>query len=177
MNDVQLFGIVAIVIILLFNLIYYIRKCKSLEKNVNEFTRKNVDKWIDTEKSKIQKYIESNIKKEYELKLEEWESENTITIRQTAINQSKSVSIGQIGEQLAPYFPNFTYNPKDIKFIVNPIDMIVFDGLIEGYVNSVIFLEIKSKNSKLNKNENLVKDAILSKRIDWQIYRIPNINN
>ncbi len=94
------------------------------------------------------------------------------SIREDAIKRSKSILAGQFIEVIAPFFPNFPYNPKDLKFLGSPIDYIVFDGLTNGKLKEVIFLEIKSGKSKLNDNEKQLKNIIDKKAISYKEYRI-----
>ena len=73
--------------------------------------------------------------------------------REDAIKRSRSVLTGQFSEQLAPYFPDFPYSPTECKFLGKPVDFIVFKGADANDINEVIFLEVKSGNAKLNKQE------------------------
>src|SRR5687768_2570911 len=76
--------------------------------------------------------------------------QKTSAIRQDAIERSRYVTVGKVTEQIAPWLPDFPYNPKDARFIGSPIDMIVFDGCDEGDVKRVVFLEIKTSASGLS---------------------------
>ena len=53
-----------------------------------------------------------------------------------------------------------------------PIDLIVFNGMDEKNINEIIFVEIKSGDSKLSTTERKLRDCIKEKRIRWQEYRI-----
>lgn len=94
--------------------------------------------------------------------------------RKDAIQRSRSVIGGQFSEQLAPYLPNFSYLPTECKFIGKPIDFIVFKGIDEKKIDEVVFVEVKSGNSKLNSHEKNLKDTIEKKRVRWEEYRIPD---
>ena len=93
--------------------------------------------------------------------------------RKEAIMQSRSVLGGQFSEQLAPYLPNFEYLPTECRFLGKPIDFIVFKGMDEKKIDEVVFVEVKSGNSKLNAHEKNLKEAIDKKRVKWVEYRIP----
>ncbi|VVB77715.1 Endonuclease related to archaeal Holliday junction resolvase [uncultured archaeon] len=105
-------------------------------------------------------------------KQREWENQLD-GIRSDAINRSRAVLGGQFSEQLAPYLPDFNYNPSDCKFIGKPVDFIVFNGLSNGELKDITFLEIKSGDSKINGNQKKVKDVVENGRIKWEEYRIP----
>lgn len=94
--------------------------------------------------------------------------------RADAIARSRSVLAGHFSEQLAPYLPNFPFNPSECKFIGKPVDFIVFHGLDEKNVTGVSFVEVKSGRAKLTGTEKSIKDAIENKRVDWVDYRVPD---
>lgn len=93
--------------------------------------------------------------------------------RADAIARSRAVLAGHFSEQLAPYLPNFPFNPSECKFIGKPVDFIVFHGLDEKNVTGISFVEVKSGKSKLSGTEKTVKDAIENKRVQWVDYRVP----
>lgn len=96
-------------------------------------------------------------------------------LRKDAVMKSRSILAGQFSEQLAPYLPDFNFNPSECKFIGKPIDFICFSGLDDkdkNEVDEIVFVEVKSGKSKLSKMEKSVKDAIESKKVRWEEYRI-----
>lgn len=95
-----------------------------------------------------------------------------LDIRSDAINKSRAVLGGQFSEQLSPYLPNFKYNPCDCKFIGKPVDFIVFKGMNEKEISEIVFLEVKSGDSKLNSNQKYLKDAVQNGRVYWDEYRV-----
>ena len=101
----------------------------------------------------------------------QWEL-NLPKIRSESIKRSRQVIGGQFSEQLAPYLPDFPYKPTECKFMGKPIDLIVFNGMDEKNINEIIFVEIKSGDSKLSTTERKLRDCIKEKRIRWQEYRI-----
>jgi predicted Holliday junction resolvase-like endonuclease len=92
--------------------------------------------------------------------------------RKEAIMQSRAVLGGQFSEQLAPFLPNFNYSPTECRFIGKPIDFLVFKGMDNKNIEEVIFVEVKSGNSKLSQKEKSLKDAIDKKRVRWEEYRV-----
>jgi|TARA_Y100000310_G_C20648748_1_gene798186 predicted Holliday junction resolvase-like endonuclease len=102
-----------------------------------------------------------------------WESQIPLH-RKDAISKSRSVLSGMFSEQLAPYFPDFNFKPTECRFLGKPIDFIVFKGLDEKDVEEIVFVEVKSGKSKLNKTEKSLKDAIKDKKVSWEEYRIPD---
>jgi predicted Holliday junction resolvase-like endonuclease len=105
------------------------------------------------------------------LLFEEWKRDYEAETRKDAIAKSQSVSTGKMVEQLCPYFPEFPYNPKDARFIGSPLDFLIFDGLSEGDLKEVVFVEVKTGKSNLNARERQVRDAIKDGRVKWQEIR------
>jgi len=94
-------------------------------------------------------------------------------IRESAIKQSRAVLSGQFSEQIAPYLPDFPYNPTEARFIGKPIDFVVFKGMDEKSINEIVFVEVKSGQSQLSKVEKTLKSAIDNKKISWHEYKVP----
>ncbi len=93
--------------------------------------------------------------------------------RKDAISKSRAVLSGHFSEQLAPYLPDFPFNPVECKFLGKPVDFLVFQGMDNKEINEVIFVEVKSGKSGLNKSERSLRDAIKNKKVRWVEYRIP----
>jgi predicted Holliday junction resolvase-like endonuclease len=81
--------------------------------------------------------------------------------------QSRAIVRGQIFEQLVPYLPGFHFNPKDAQFLGRPVDFVVFDGLDEGELRRIVFVEVKTGSAKLTTRERLVRDAIRGGHVEW----------
>jgi predicted Holliday junction resolvase-like endonuclease len=101
-----------------------------------------------------------------------WEAEQKPQIQAAAVRGSRSAILGQAAEQLAPFLPGFGFNPKDAKFIGQPVDYVIFDGLADGALRRVVFLEIKTAG-RLNGNERQLRDIVTEKAVEWKEYRIP----
>jgi hypothetical protein len=61
-----------------------------------------------------------------------WRLRYTSIIRADAVQRSQAVTMGKVHEQLIPYLPDFPYNPKDVRFLGGPIDLVVFEGGASG---------------------------------------------
>ncbi len=94
--------------------------------------------------------------------------------RKDSVDRSRSTLSGQVLEKLAPHFPEFPYDPTDLRFIGTPVDYVVFDGLGEGEVREVVFLEVKSGRSNLTSRERRVRDAVEAGAVRWDVYRVPD---
>ncbi|OHD28356.1 MAG: hypothetical protein A2Y38_26150 [Spirochaetes bacterium GWB1_59_5] len=93
--------------------------------------------------------------------------------RGDAVRRSRAVLTGQIGEQLAPYFPAFPCDPADARFLGKPVDFIAFSGASEGLVREGVFIEVKSGDARLSATERALKEAVEAGRVRWVEYRLP----
>jgi predicted Holliday junction resolvase-like endonuclease len=93
--------------------------------------------------------------------------------RKDAVKRSRSTLSGQVQEHLVPLFPELLsrFNPRDVRFLGAPLDLIVFDGLHENDVRRVVFVEVKTGNSDLQQRERLVRDAIKAGRVEYELLR------
>ena len=101
-----------------------------------------------------------------------WKGRYTAAIREDAVERSQAVTIGKVHEQLIPYLPEFRYNPKDARFLGTPVDLVVFDGLAEGQVRRVVFLEVKTGASTLTVRERQVREVIEARAVEWAELRV-----
>ena len=101
-----------------------------------------------------------------------WRERYTAIIREDAVQRSQAVTAGKVHEQLAPYFPLFPYNPKDVRFLGSPIDLVIFDGLAEGRLRRIVFLEVKTGSSGLTHRERCVREVIDAGDIEWAELRV-----
>jgi len=92
--------------------------------------------------------------------------------RKSAVSRSRSVVLWQVSEQIAPLLPKFPYSYKDLMFLGKWVDYMVFDGLSEWHMDEVVFLEIKTGRSGLNKNERLIKSCIDAWRVRYELLRL-----
>jgi predicted Holliday junction resolvase-like endonuclease len=101
-----------------------------------------------------------------------WKVRYTAIIREDAVHRSQAVTAGKVHEQLIPYLPAFPYNPKDVRFLGSPVDLVVFDGLAEGRVRRIVFLEVKTGGSGLTSRERCVRDVIQARQVEWAELRV-----
>jgi hypothetical protein len=80
--------------------------------------------------------------------------------------KASEVRLGQIAEHLVPYLKHFQYDPKRAHFLGMPVDYIVFDD------NAIIFLEIKTGASGLNRTQRNIKKLIDDGKVRWEELRL-----
>jgi predicted Holliday junction resolvase-like endonuclease len=145
METAAIVAIVVVVAVLIIVLSHYITRLK-FEKRFRE--------WRDVETLR-------------------WESEME-QARKSAVTQSRAVLGGKFTEQMVPFFPDFKYDPTEVRFIGSPIDMIVFPGLARGDPEEIVILEVKTgKSAQLTPPQRKIKQLILDGMVRWdEIYRV-----
>ena len=76
-----------------------------------------------------------------------------------------AVGVGKIIEKVLPAYKDFNMPLADCSFLSEPIDMVVFEGACENKINHITFLDVKTGDSKLNKHQRQVRDAVQDERI------------
>jgi len=117
------------------------------------------------------------IKWRFERRFRQWLEAETLNleqekqrIRQSAISQSRAVLGGKFTEQLAPYLPEFKYDPTEARFIGSPIDLVVFPGLASGDSQEIVIMEIKSgKNCQLTPQQHKIRRLIEDGMVRWEL--------
>ena len=94
--------------------------------------------------------------------------------RKSSVEGSRRALTGQVAEKLAPHFPDFPYDPTEVRFLGTPVDYVVFRGLSRDRVEEVVFLEVKSGRSDLTTRERSVRNAVEGARVRWDVYRVPS---
>jgi predicted Holliday junction resolvase-like endonuclease len=81
-----------------------------------------------------------------------------------------AITKGKVTEHIVPYFPGFDLDPKDIRFLGTPIDLIAFNGLNTAEEVEIVFIEVKTGRSVLSAREKAVKKAVEEKRVSWRVF-------
>jgi predicted Holliday junction resolvase-like endonuclease len=102
----------------------------------------------------------------------QWKGRYTRIIRQDAVQRSQAVTSGKVHEQLVPYLPGCPYNPKDVRFLGSPVDLVVFDGLAEGRLRRIVFVEVKTGSAGLTHRERCVREVVEEREVDWAELRV-----
>lgn len=92
--------------------------------------------------------------------------------RRISVRQSRATTLWYVSEKIAPLLPDFPYSYKDLVFLGKGVDYVCFDGLAQGAVKQIVFIEIKTGKSMLNKNELLIKSAVDRWKVSWETVRL-----
>ena len=87
----------------------------------------------------------------------------------TAQITTRAVNIGKNLEKVLPIMKDFKWAIPDSKFLGDPIDLIVFNGLSENKVKSIEFIEVKSGKARLNGHQKMVRDAIEDHKVSYKV--------
>ncbi len=103
-----------------------------------------------------------------------WEEEREKAVRD-AVTQSRAVLGGKFTEQMAPYLPEFKYDPTEARFIGSPIDLIVFPGLAHGEPEEIVIMEIKAgRTAQLTPQERKIRQLIEEGMVRWELLQKPS---
>ncbi len=166
---IYVFGFLLLASVILAAVFAY--KYASLKGQIAVRLKEEIQTWRDREIEAIRSEQRDIALREAEVQLAVWKEEYEQIIRQDAVRRSFAVTVGKVMEHFIPYMPEFPYNPKDARFIGSPIDFIVFDGLSDGEVKSIVFIEFKTGNSELSTREKRIRDAIQSGKVLWKELR------
>ena len=92
-----------------------------------------------------------------------------ISVDVTAEKKAIEVGFGKIIEKFIPAYKDLKLQFCECRPLYEPIDVIVFDGLLRRKVDLITFLEIKSGNSRLNRHQRIIRDAILDGKVDLKV--------
>jgi len=109
-----------------------------------------------------------------EAQLQDRLRENTAKVTQETLKRSSATLKGQIGERFAPFVPGFGYEPASARFLGSPVDYVVFDGISEGEIRGIVFIEVKTGSLPLTPFQKQIKRAIEERRVTWRVVELPD---
>ena len=94
--------------------------------------------------------------------------------RRDAIGRSRAVLGGRFTEQMAPYLPEFRYDPTEARFIGSPVDLVVFPGLAGDEPQEIVFVEVKAgARPRLSPREQRVRELVEAGKVRWELLHRP----
>lgn len=91
------------------------------------------------------------------------EASHSATLSQ---QQSKSVRLGQITEQVIPFHKDFAYSYKELVPMFRPIDFIHFGD------EKITFIEVKMGTSQLSEKQKKIRRQVREGKVEFVEYRI-----
>ena len=82
-------------------------------------------------------------------------------------------------DRLAPILTNFEHDPRDVRWLGYPVDLIIFEGYgkskdsknIEDF-NKIVICDVKTGNAGFTKEEKRIRELIEKKEIEWEEFRV-----
>jgi predicted Holliday junction resolvase-like endonuclease len=93
---------------------------------------------------------------------------------QTSRTTARAVTIGNVVEKIAPNLPGFPLTAADCRSLFEPIDYVLFKGLsVKGRVDALGFVEIKSGNSQLTREQRAVRALVEAGKVEYVVAANP----
>ena len=145
--------------------------CVYLSVTLSRRVQMGIDRWRNEERQALEAQLKQLADADARVQIERLKQEHEQEIRLDAIQRSSAVTRGKVTEHIVPYLPGFDLNPKDIRFLGTPIDLIAFKGLNDSMEEiEIVFIEVKTGGSVLSAREKAVKKAVEAKRVSWRVF-------
>jgi predicted Holliday junction resolvase-like endonuclease len=130
-----------------------------------------INRWRNEELQALETRLKQLADADARMQIERWKQDHEQEIRLDAIQRSSAVTRGKVTEHIVPYLPGFDIDPKDIRFLGTPIDLIAFKGLNDSAEEvEIVFIEVKTGRSVLSAREKAVKKAVEEKKVSWRVF-------
>ena len=106
-------------------------------------------------------------RKRAEIYLSAWKVKEERKIRTDAHARSRAVGWGKTIEKFVPWMAGFPCDPRDAMFLAKPIDYLCFTDRRNKKKSAVHFIEVKSGNANLSKDQEGIRAAIKNNRVHW----------
>ena len=145
--------------------------CIYLSITMSRRVQAGINRWRNEERQALETQLRQLANADARMQIERWKQQHEQEIRLDAVQRSSAVTRGKVTEHIVPYLPGFDLNPKDIRFLGTPIDLIAFKGLNDSMeAIEIVFIEVKTGGSVLSARERAVKKAVEQKRVSWRVF-------
>ncbi len=87
--------------------------------------------------------------------------------------RSARTRVGLTVEQWVPFFEEFPYDPSDARILSGgPVDYIVFDGLTDGKVKELVFLDVKTGKARTNHAQKQVEECASRGQVRFTVFEV-----
>ena len=139
--------------------------CSNISRlsDLNLRTRTKVpDTWLDDYK-----------KREHEVgDMEQSMQDAMKKIRADATERGRAQVPARARKSMNPSIAALQYDPYDIKAILHPIDLVVFNGMNKGSLKDVVLLSGMTDDTTLGGLQRDVAKAVDERRYDWKTARV-----
>ncbi len=145
--------------------------CVYMSVTMSRRVQAGIDRWRNEEMKALKTQLKQLADTDAQMQIERWKQAHEREIRLDAVQRSSAVTRGKVTEHIVPYLPGFDIDPKDIRFLGTPIDLIAFKGLNgSGEEVEIVFIEVKTGRSVLSAREKAVKKAVEEKKVSWRVF-------
>jgi len=101
--------------------------------------------------------------------------ENTLSKKISQVTEktaktTRATNVGNFLELVLPTAKDFKWIVPDSRFLGKPIDLLVFNGLSKGKVESLSFVEVKTGKATLSDNEKSIRDALADHKVSYKVF-------
>jgi predicted Holliday junction resolvase-like endonuclease len=131
--------------------------------------------------SKVSLFLESDLTEDAEQFVNSKKSEiaelkkKLLVLQKTKLGQikagAKSSNFGKLIEKFAPLLPGFKGMPEESIPLLDPIDFLVFDGLLKSQIECIRLIDVKSGNGRLSEIQKTIKSTLESGKIELTILK------
>jgi len=108
----------------------------------------------------------------FEERFKRYIEEKEEEIRRDAIERSSKILSGKTLEKLVPFLKNFNHSPHNVRWLGDPVDLIVFDGVSEDNPQKITFVEVKFGKSELTEKQKKIRQIVKEGKVFWEEIRI-----
>ena len=145
--------------------------CVYMSVTMSRRIQAGIGRWRNEEMKALETQLKQLADSDAPMQIERWKQAHEREIRLDAVQRSSAVTRGKVTEHIVPYLPGFDIDPKDIRFLGTPIDLIAFKGLNGSSEEvEIVFIEVKTGRSVLSPREKAVKKAVEEKKVSWRVF-------
>jgi predicted Holliday junction resolvase-like endonuclease len=160
-------------VLLAIAVLYLLVQNARLRSDIEGRAHTRYAQWRDRDWDRAVRDARAVAEAESRAQIADWKGREESRIRRDALEKSRASSMGKTSEQLAPFFQEFPFDPRDARFLGSPVDFLVFDGLSRGALAHIVFTEVKTGPfAKLSGRERQVRDAVEAGRVRWMEVRL-----
>lgn len=153
-----------------------IQKIQSeITNKANDLAGVKLEEWKEKELERHREVIWNSAVEKAKALLNQWIIDEEKGLRKDAVARSMGVNFGKITEHLLPFSSHLSeFDPRDIRFIGSPVDLMIFSGATskKGIID-IYFVEIKTGTGQLSKKQRTIRDAIENHRVHWKPIVVP----
>ena len=87
--------------------------------------------------------------------------------------RSGRTRVGTTVEQMVPFVREMPFDPSDMRILSGgPVDYVVFDGLCDGDVRELVFLDVKTGKAKTNDAQKQVQRCADLGRVRFALFEV-----